>query len=199
MELVSDDELVFLARQHHQDAIAWLFKKMQNKQDRLIYKMMAMHLYCGLDYDDLKMVALQSLYLAIDSYHPHRNQFDAYYHFLLQREVVNELKRFASVQHAPITHAYSLDYEIEEGTSMAEMIGEEDGLIKSRLDDPFYQLLESQDHHLSPQERAILIYVKAGYSYREIGSLMHRSYRQISRIVQQLLKKTTTNKTSLYY
>ena len=35
---------------------------------------------------------MQTLLLAIESYDPHKNIFDAYYHFLLQRELINELK-----------------------------------------------------------------------------------------------------------
>lgn len=194
----TDDELVFLARQKHEEAIQYLIEKMKQKQDRLIFKMLAKHLYCGLDYDDLKMVAMQSLFQAIESYHPARNVFDAYYHFLMQRELVNELKRFASIQHAPINQAFSLDYEIEDGTTMADLIGEEDSQIKQPLDDPFHQLLESTNTALTPQEIAMITYVKQGYSYSEIGRLMGISYRVVSRIVQQLLNQGKKQPGPLY-
>jgi RNA polymerase sigma factor (sigma-70 family) len=195
---ISDDELVFLIRQKHIEATDFMLLRMAQKQDRLIHKMLTMHRYCGLDYDDLKIVAIQSLFLAIESYSPQKNKFDAYYHFLLQREIVNELKRFSAPNHQPINSAYSLDFEIEEGSTMADVIGLEDPSIKSRLDDPFYQLLESNDHRLEPVEEAILIYVRKGYSYSEIGKLMHRSYRQISRIVHRLLNQTKQKNKPLY-
>jgi len=190
IQAISDDELIFLTRQKHAEALTMLVERMQPKQDRMIYKMLAMHKYCGLDYDDLKIVALQSLYLAIDSYHPQRNQFDAYYHFLLQREIVNELKRFSSKMHQPLTTAYSLDYEIEEGSTMADIVGDEDHTIKQRLDNPFYILLESNDYTLTPTEKAILIYVRQGYSYSEIGKILKRNYRHISRIFQSLIARS---------
>ncbi|MFZ9704330.1 MAG: hypothetical protein ACO3BB_03590, partial [Bacilli bacterium] len=61
---LSDDEMVFLIRSQHQEAFRLLTEKMQSKQDRLIHKLMYMHRYCGLDYDDLKIVAMQTLLLA---------------------------------------------------------------------------------------------------------------------------------------
>ena len=156
MSTLSDDELIFLIRGQHLEAFQMLLEKMQPKQDRLIHKLMYMHRYCGVDYDDLKIVAIQTLLLAIDAYHPKKNNFDAYYHFLLQRELVNELKRFSSDQHAPINHAISFDYEVEEGSSLSEMIGEDDRKIYQPFSDPFYQLLESDNLSLTIKEKAIL-------------------------------------------
>lgn len=186
---LSDDELIFLIRSQHLEAFQMLLAKMQAKQDRLIHKLMYMHRYCGLDYDDLKIVAIQALILAIDAYHPRKNNFDAYYHFLLQRELVNELKRFSSEQHAPINHGISFDYEIEEGSTLSEMIGENDPKMLQAIADPFHYLLESDQQLISPQEKAIIAYLKLGYSYTEIGKIMKQPYRQISKIAKRILEK----------
>lgn len=189
MSLLSDDELIFLIRSKHQEAFQMLFEKMQLKQDRLIHKLMYMHRYCGVDYDDLKIVATQTLLLAVDAYHPKKNVFDAYYHFLLQRELIHELKRFGSEQHSPINHAVSLDYEIEEGSSLSEMIGEHDPGLYRQVSDPFYLLLESDNHELNSQEKAIIAYLKLGYSFTEIAKIMKQHYRQISKIAKRILEK----------
>ncbi len=189
MLTLSDDELIFLIRSQHLEAFQMLLDKMQPKQDRLIHKLMYMHRYCGLDYDDLKIVAIQTLLLAIDAYHPKKNNFDAYYHFLLQRELINELKRFAAEQHAPINHAISFDYEIEEGSSLSDMIGEDDTKIYQPFTDPFYQLLESDNISLTPKEKAIIAYLKLGYSYTEIAKIMKDHYRKISKIAKNILEK----------
>lgn len=189
MWTLSDDELIFLIRSQQREAFQILLDKMQLKQDRLIHKLMYMHRYCGVDYDDLKLVAIQTLLLAIDAYHPKKNNFDAYYHFLLQRELINELKRFSSEQHAPINHAISFDYEMEEGSSLSEMIGEDDAKIYQPFTDPFYQLLESENGSLTPKEKAIIAYLKLGYSYTEIAKIMNDHYRQISKIAKRILEK----------
>lgn len=189
MSTLSDDELIFLIRSQQREAFQILLDKMQLKQDRLIHKLMYMHRYCGVDYDDLKLVAIQTLLLAIDAYHPKKNNFDAYYHFLLQRELINELKRFSSEQHAPINHAISFDYEMEEGSSLSEMIGEDDAKIYQPFTDPFYQLLESENGSLTPKEKAIIAYLKLGYSYTEIAKIMNDHYRQISKIAKRILEK----------
>lgn len=191
---LSDDEMVFLIRSQHQEAWMLLTEKMQSKQDRLIHKLMYMHRYCGLDYDDLKIVAMQTLLLAIDAYDPKKNVFDAYYHFLLQRELINELKRFASDQHHVINHAVSLDYEIEDGSSLAEIVGEDDVKINQPFNDPFYQLLEEDNEtNLTVKEKAIIAYVKLGYSFTEIAKIMGDHYRQISKIAKRLLSSVDGN------
>jgi RNA polymerase sigma factor (sigma-70 family) len=187
--LISDDEIVFLVRSKQPEAYLLLLERMQIKQDRLIHKLLYMHRYCGLDYDDLKIVALQTLLLAIDSYDPRKNNFDAYYHFLLQRELVNELKRFSSDNQNLINTALSLDYEIEDGSLLGDLVGQNDQQLVAMVEDPFYQLLESDDQHLNVKEKAILAYLKLGYSFTEIAKIIGGHYRQISKIAKALLAK----------
>jgi DNA-directed RNA polymerase specialized sigma subunit len=189
MPSISDDEIVFLVRSKQPEAYLLLMQRMEIKQDRLIHKLLYMHRYCGLDYDDLKIVALQTLLLAIDSYDPSKNIFDAYYHFLLQRELVNELKRFSSDHHHFINTALSLDYEIEEGSLLSDLVGQKDQHLVAMVEDPFYQLLESDDQDLSVKEKAILSYLKLGYSFTEIAKILGGHYRQISKIAKSLLSK----------
>lgn len=189
MFLISDDELVFLVRSKQPEAYTLLIERMQTKQDRLIHKLLYMHRYCGLDYDDLKIVALQTLLLAIESYDPSKNIFDAYYHFLLQRELVNELKKFSSDNHHFINTALSLDYEIEEGSMLGDLIGHKDQQMVALVEDPFHQLLESDDHQLSVRDKAILVYLKLGYSFTEIAKILGGHYRQISKTAKALLAK----------
>jgi DNA-directed RNA polymerase specialized sigma subunit len=166
-----------------------MLERMQIKQDRLIHKLLYMHRYCGLDYDDLKIVALQTLLLAIESYDPSKNIFDAYYHFLLQRELVNELKRFSSDNHNLINTALSLDFEIEDGSLLGDLVGQQDQKLIALVEDPFHQLLEGEDQHLSVKEKAILAYLKLGYSFTEIAKILGGHYRQISKIAKTLLAK----------
>jgi RNA polymerase sigma factor (sigma-70 family) len=189
MLAISDDEIVFLVRGKQPEAYLLLLERMQLKQDRLIHKLLYMHRYCGLDYDDLKIVALQTLLLAIESYDPHKNIFDAYYHFLLQRELINELKRFSSDNQNLINTALSLDYEIEDGSLLSDLVGQKDQQLIALVEDPFHQLLEDEDQQLSVKEKAILAYLKLGYSFTEIAKILGGHYRQISKIAKTLLAK----------
>ncbi len=187
--LVSDDELVFLIRRKHQEAFTSLLNRMALKQDRMIHKLLFMHRYCGLDFDDLKIVAIQTLSLAVESYEPKKNVFDAYYHFLLQRELVNELKRFSSDNQNLINTAISLDYEIEDGSYLSDVIGQNDATLQTIMDDPTHQLLEEDDQRITPKEKAILAYLKLGYTFTEIAKVMKDHYRNISKIAKSLLTK----------
>ena len=187
--LVSDDELVFLIRRKHPEAFTSLLNRMALKQDRMIHKLLFMHRYCGLDFDDLKIVAIQTLTLAVESYEPKKNVFDAYYHFLLQRELVNELKRFSSDNQNLINTAISLDYEIEDGSYLSDVIGQNDATLQTIMDDPTHQLLEEDDQRITPKEKAILAYLKLGYTFTEIAKVMKDHYRNISKIAKSLLTK----------
>ena len=187
--LVSDDELVFLIRRKHLEAFRCLLNRMELKQDRLIHKLMFMHRYCGVDFDDLKIVAIQTLTLAVESYEPKKNVFDAYYHFLLQRELINELKRFSTDNQNIINSAISLDFEIEDGSYLSDVIGQSDTKLQSMMDDPTYRLLEEDNHTITPKEKAILAYLKLGYTFTEIAKLMKDHYRNISKIAKALLEK----------
>lgn len=187
--LVSDDELIFLIRRKHPEAFTSLLNRMALKQDRMIHKLLFMHRYCGLDFDDLKIVAIQTLSLAVESYEPKKNVFDAYYHFLLQRELVNELKRFSSDNQNLINTAISLDYEIEDGSYLSDVIGQNDATLQTIMDDPTHQLLEEDDQRITPKEKAILAYLKLGYTFTEIAKVMKDHYRNISKIAKSLLTK----------
>jgi DNA-directed RNA polymerase specialized sigma subunit len=162
---------------------------MELKQDRLIHKLLFMHRYCGVDFDDLKIVAIQTLALAVESYEPKKNVFDAYYHFLLQRELINELKRFSTDNQNIINSAISLDFEIEDGSYLSDVIGQSDTKLQTMMDDPTHQLLEEDNQSISPKEKAILAYLKLGYTFTEIAKLMKDHYRNISKIAKSLLEK----------
>jgi DNA-directed RNA polymerase specialized sigma subunit len=186
--LVSDDELVFLARSQHEEARIALQNKMQMKQSRMIRKLLFEHRSCGLEESDLQNIALHALNNAIESYDEKRSVFDAYYHLILQRELVNEMKKFNTHNHNVINTAVSLDYVLEEGTVMADIVGEEDREIKSQLDDFGLQLLEDESHHLTVQEKQMVAYYRLGYSFSAIGRMMNLNYRIISKILTRLYK-----------
>jgi DNA-directed RNA polymerase specialized sigma24 family protein len=196
--VVSDDELVFLIRAKHLEAYEHLQARMQTKQDRFIYKMLSMHRYCGLLFDDLKQIATWSLWLAVDTYQPKKNIFDAYYHLLLQREVIHEMKRFNSPSHHQLNQALSLDAEVEDGSPLSEFIGYDDPSIKQAVEHPLLVLLEEENKTLTMEQRAMLVYVNLGYSYTEIGKIMKKSYRFISKQVQALLATVIPKDSTTY-
>jgi DNA-binding CsgD family transcriptional regulator len=186
--LVSDDELVFLSRSQHEEALYALQIRMQSKQTRMIRKLLYEHRSCGLEESDLSNLALHALHHAIESYDDKRAVFDAYYHLILQRELVNEMKKFNTHNHNVINTAVSLDYELEEGTVMSDIIGEEDQKIKSQLDDFGLTLLEDEAHQLTIQEKQMVAYYRLGYSFSAIGRIMHVNYRVVSKTLTKLYK-----------
>lgn len=183
---VSDDELVFLIRQGNKEAERMLIERMARKQDKLIFRLLRENRYCGLEPGDLKTIALQSLYNAIDSYDCKKAVFDAYYHFLLERDLVNEIKRYNTFNQTIINTAVSFDETLDEGGCLYDIIGATDENIKAVTAMTIMELAEDDDNHLSVEEKAIVAYRILGYSFTEIGKILHKSYRQISRIAAKV-------------
>jgi DNA-directed RNA polymerase specialized sigma24 family protein len=189
MHEVSDDELIFLVRQKQEEAFDILFSRLKSKQERMVKKLLFEHRYCGLDERDLLLVAMQTLYLAIDSYDPSKAVFDAYYHILLQRELVNEMKKFNSGNHVLLNTALSLDEPMDDQHQLYDMIGAEDDTMYDHVYGPTRQLLEDEHHPLTIEEKTIITYFHLGYSYSEIGRLIQKNYRYVSKVVQMLYEK----------
>jgi DNA-directed RNA polymerase specialized sigma24 family protein len=184
---VSDDELVLLCRQKQEEAFVYLLEIMKPKQERLVRKMLYENRYCGLDTQDLMLIATQTLYLAIDSYDPTKAVFDAYYHLLLQRELTNEMKKFNSLGQTLLNTALSLDDNFEEGVMLYDVIGTEDETMQHYLFDESEQLLKEDNVVLSVEQKTMLAYYRLGYSYSEIGRIIKKNYRLISKAIQEIL------------
>jgi RNA polymerase sigma factor (sigma-70 family) len=185
-DIVGDDELVFLSRSRSDLALDQLQKQMEWKQDCLIRKLLSENRYCGLEHDDLKIVAVLALYTAVDSYDPAKAVFDAFYHLILERELVNEMKRFNSGAQTILNTAISLDEEIDENSNLYDIFGSEDDKIKFGSESGILQLAEDPSMGLNPLEKSIIAYRCLGYSFSEIGRIMKKNYRQISRIVREI-------------
>jgi len=180
---VSDDELIFLIRQRNQEAAEAMQRKMHQKQERIIYRLLHDNRACGLEPDDLKSIAIGALYQAVDAYDCQKAVFDAFYHLLLERELVNEMKRRNTHNHTVVNLALSLDEPLEEGGVLGDIIGAPDAKIMAFTPNDVLELAEDETAGLSPTEKAILAYRTLGYSYTEIGRIIKKNYRQVARIV----------------
>jgi DNA-directed RNA polymerase specialized sigma24 family protein len=185
-EDVSDDELVFLVRQHNLEAERILLERMRPKQERMIFRLLKDNRYSGLEPGDLKTIAIQSLYHAIDSYDGRKAVFDAFYHLLLERDLVNEIKKFNTFNQTLLNTALSFDEPLNEGGTLYDVIGQSDEKIGTVNPNHILELAEDVHSGLTPLEKAVLAYRMLGYSYSEIGRIFKKSYRQISRIVERI-------------
>jgi RNA polymerase sigma factor (sigma-70 family) len=193
-EDISNDELVFLIRSKESMAFDILAKRMKSKQERLIHQVLKDNRYCGLDENDLLIVALDALFIAIDSYDPLRTVFDAYYHFILNRELIHALQRHSTGAQNFLNTAMSFDEEIEEGTSLYDLIGKEDETIKFGNDGGLKQLLHHPVLKLNAMQKVMIQLRTLGYSYEEIAQQLKLNYRQVSRQMIKLMKVYQTLK-----
>jgi RNA polymerase sigma factor (sigma-70 family) len=182
---VSYDELVFLIRQKQLEALPILEEAMESKMVHYVRKTFHSHRRCALEEKDLLSLAYQTLYLAIDSYQPQRVHFDAYFHVLLERELMHAMRKYNQPHHIVLDQALSLDAEFEEGTNLYELVGEDDDRLYHQQNSPLVYLLESEDE-LTVEQRIILVLFQRGYSLKEIGQHIQKNYRQVARLLKQL-------------
>lgn len=182
----SDDELVFLIRQNCAEARRALEARMRPKQHRTIRRLLRENRCCGLEFDDLKIVATLSLYNAIDAYDCRKAVFDAYYHFLLERDLVNEMRKYNTFNHTLLNTAYSLDEPFEDGGSLYDVIGVSDEHIGSLSPEEILSFAEDAASGLTPKQKAMIGYRLLGYSYSEIGRILKMNYRLVSRMLHKL-------------
>lgn len=186
--VVSDDELVFLIRQKHRDAESVLLDRLRGKMIALVRKYYFLHRRCMLEEADLWNIALKGLYLAVDSYAIEKVHFDAYAHVIIEREIMHSMRQYNQAHHHVLDYATSLDEELDEGTLVQELIGEEDPSIVKRLNNPIHYLLE-EDDALTLEERIVLVQSRLGYTLKEIGKTIQKNYRQVARILKLLRHK----------
>ena len=191
MHVVSNDELVFLVRQKQAEADGLLQQRMQHKLRILVKKFYYQHRRCLLEEDDLWSIAMKSFYIAIDSYHHQKVHFDAYIHVIIERELMHVMRQYNQPHHHVLDYALSLDEVPVDGTPLYEVIWDEDDDLKGKLNNPFYALLEHDDT-LSLDERIIIAYARLGYSFKEIGYVLKKNYRQVTRMVKKLKEKMVT-------
>ena len=182
---VSYDELIFLIRQKQLEALPFLEQAMHAKMLHYVRKTFHRHRRCTLDEKDLLSLAYQTLYLAIDSYQPNRVHFDAYFHVLLERELMHAMRKYNQPHHIVLDQALSLDAEFEEGSNLYELVGEEDSFLLRYHNSPLVYLLEADDA-LTVEQRLILVLFQQGYSLKEIGQRIQKNYRQVARLLKQL-------------
>lgn len=184
--MISDDELVFLSRQGNAEAKRKLQIRYFKKQDRLIQKLLLENRYCGLEREDLLVIANKALDICIDSFSPNKNIFDAYYHLILTRELVNEMQKYSSPSQVILNVSMSLDAPIdnESGTALYEVVGHPEDIF-NQFENAFYNKL----NNLSDLEKQVLYYRSLDYNFKEIGEILKKNYRQISRIYYELVKK----------
>lgn len=183
---VSDDELVFLARQNCPDARRVLEARMHSKQTATIRRLLREHRACSLEFEDLKMIATLSLYTAIDAYDCRKAIFNAYYQILLERDLVNEMKKYNTHNQALLNTAFSLDEPFDDGGSLYEVIGHDDERIKSNSQHDILSFAEDVESGLTPKQKAMIGYRMLGYSYSEIGRILKMNYRVVSKTLRQL-------------
>ncbi|HOJ44710.1 MAG TPA: hypothetical protein PK340_01560 [Bacilli bacterium] len=182
----SDDELVFLIRQNCAEARRALEARMRSKQHRTIRRLLRENRCCGLEFDDLKIVATMSLYNAIDAYDCRKAVFDAYYHFLLERDLVNEMKKYNTFNHTLLNTAFSLDEPFDDGGSLYDVIGVNDEHIGALNPQDILSFAEDAASGLTPKQKAMIGYRLLGYSYSEIGRILKMNYRIVSRTLHKL-------------
>ncbi len=194
--LVSDDELIYLIRQNNEEALNMLLFRYRDIRDILILETLKNNRYCGLDFDDLKQTAYETMLLVAETYDPTRSCFFSYWKLLMGREMKTFLIKYNGPSASFLNTSISFDAgeEFEKNRWMAQAPDSSDYLITESLnvDESIQHLAEDVDHKLTPQEKAVMAYRMMGYSYEEISSILHFTNRKLCRVMLSMRAKVRT-------
>lgn len=184
-----DEEWIMLAKLGDNNAISGLMTKYKH----LVKNVARKYYLVGGDEEDLMQEGMIGLYDAILSYDASKNDhFEAYAYLVIQRNILNAIKRDSALKFAPLNEGAHLNHQGElehDENSYAypmEVKTPEEILLQQEKDKEFLTAIEE---HLSPLEKAIVKEYLKGYSYHEIAKTLDISPKSVDNALSRIKTK----------
>lgn len=184
-----EDELICLAKLGDNNAIS----KLLTKYKHLVKNVARKYYLVGGDSEDLMQEGMIGLYDAILSYDMTKNDhFEAYAHLLIQRNILNAIKRDSALKFSPLNDGAHLNHQGElehDESSFAypmEQKTPEEILLQQERDRAFEEAMETI---LSDLEKRIVRLYLTGKSYSEIAALLGIRPKSVDNALSRIKKK----------
>lgn len=184
-----DEELICLSKLGDNNAMTTLL----NKYKHLVKNVARKYYLVGGDQEDLMQEGMIGLYDAILSYDMTKNDhFEAYAHLLIQRNILNAIKRDSALKFSPLNDGAHLNHQGElehDESSFAypmEQKTPEEILLQQERDRAFEEAMETI---LSDLEKRIVRLYLTGKSYSEIAALLGIRPKSVDNALSRIKKK----------
>lgn len=184
-----DEELICLSKLGDSNAIS----KLLTKYKHLVKNVARKYYLVGGDQEDLMQEGMIGLYDAILSFDVSKNDhFEAYAYLIIQRNILNAIKRDSALKFSPLNDGAHLNHQGElehEESSFAypmEQKTPEEVLLQQERDHAFEEAI---DTHLSDLEKDIVRLYLKGKSYSEIASSLGIRPKSVDNALSRIKKK----------
>lgn len=194
-----DYELMYLISESSEEASDILYKKYKDTVTIIAKKYINYGKKLGLELNDIVQEGMLGLSEAIESYKEHKDtKFSSFAVICIERQIITALLRSSRKKNMVLNESFSLDQEINgEGKTVLDFLFDDYSDPSIRIEDEEHkkQLQEAIDNELTPLEKEVFDLKLAGFEYKEIGTLLNKSYKSIDSALQRIrlkIKKVLT-------
>lgn len=188
----NDNELLYLVSEHNEEAERILYEKYKPIIEIKVRKYRLLGKKVGLEYSDLIQEGLIGFSDAIKSYKENKDVlFKSFANMCIERQILSILSYNGRKKHSLLNDSSSLDIPIdEEGRTLSDIIGGgTDPSKKVEFDEENDKLYEPIYKDMSDFEKNVFDLKMLGLEYKEIASLLDKSYKSVDSALQRIRLK----------
>lgn len=189
----NDQELLYLIYESSEDAVNILYDKYKSIIDIKVKKYWPIGKKVGLEYNDLFQEGMVGLTEAIKNYKDNKDtKFASFANVCIERQILSVLTSAQRKKHSLLNDSCSLDVTIDEnGRTILDFIfdGTTDPSVKVENDEYNELLYGSLYSEMSDFERSVFDLKLLGLEYKEIASLLKKSYKSVDSALQRIRSK----------
>ena len=186
----NDNELLYLIGESSESALDILYEKYKKVIELKANKYRLLGKKVGLEYNDLVQEGLVGLSEAIKSYKDNKDvKFSSFANICIERQMLSILSYSTRKKHSFLNESYSLDDSIDkDGRTLLDVLfnSTSDPSVMIENKETFDNLYSALYKELSELERDVLDLKLVGLEYKEIASLLNKSYKSIDTALQRI-------------
>lgn len=189
----NDQELLYLISDCNEDASDILYDKYKSIIDIKVKKYRHLGKKVGLEYNDLFQEGMVGLAEAIKCYKDNKDtKFASFANVCIERQILSVLSSAQRKKHFFLNDSCSLDVCVDEkGRTLLDFIFDDttDPSIKVENDEFTELLYDSLYKEMSSFERCVFDLKILGLEYKEIATLLDKSYKSVDSALQRIRGK----------
>lgn len=190
----NDNELIYYVRENNEEANQIIFKKYEPLILSIAKKMYPYCKYNGLELSDLMQEGMLGLNLAIIHYEENKdNLFYTFARKCIERKMISFVISSQRQKHKILNESLSLEFSIEE-----DRLGTLESILSDQNANPEKMLLDNTREMelvskirdtLTENEERVFDLKLAGFSYKEIASILDKSSKAVDNAMQRIRTK----------
>ena len=193
MKEYNDQELLYLIADGNETASEILYDKYKNIINMKAKKFTNYGKKIGLEFNDLFQEGMVGLSEAIKGYNVAKDvRFSSFANMCIDRQIFTALSKASRKKYVLLNDSFSLDSNMDDDSKkLIECLFDkkDDPLLKIESDETFETLYNSLCNELSNFEKMVFDLKIAGFEYKQIASLLDKSYKSVDSALQRIRLK----------